>query len=177
MRQLGGIRSGRGNDVPVLDDLAVLDPEEVVEHGEGPGLGRSQEVLLAAPALAAGIATLDDLRAHSWICHDQIAERVTLHGPRRKRVTIAMRAQVRVNDSTTQRSLLLAGVGVGMQPLLLVGEALRNGDLVQVLPRYRISPVEIFILLPTRKHIPLRTRLLIQGLQERIRSLTPRSAK
>ncbi|MEM9490353.1 MAG: LysR family transcriptional regulator [Myxococcota bacterium] len=135
-------------------------------------LGKSEELLVAAPALAAEIRTPDELRAQSWICHDQIAGRVTLYSAQRKRVTVAMRALVRANDVVTMRKLVCAGVGVAMIPRLAVAELMRSGELVHLLPQYRIPPIEIFVLLPTRKHLPLRTRLLIQGLKERIREVS-----
>ena len=61
----------------------------------------------------------------------------------------------------------LAGLGIAGLPSFVVGEALRTGRLERVLPGWRLFSMQIYAGLPTRKHIPARTRAFVDFLIER----------
>lgn len=60
----------------------------------------------------------------------------------------------------------LAGMGVAGLPSFMVAQALRSGQLVQVLPDWHGGLLHLYASLPTRKHLPQRTRLTLNFLVE-----------
>ncbi|MNL36755.1 hypothetical protein D3C87_1588600 [compost metagenome] len=49
----------------------------------------------------------------------------------------------------------------------MVGEDLRSGALVEILPEYRSIELGIYVVYPTRKHVASKVRALISFLTER----------
>lgn len=60
----------------------------------------------------------------------------------------------------------LAGLGVVGMASLVIDEALRTGRLERVLPRWRLFEMTLWVAMPTRKHLPARTRALLDFLVE-----------
>jgi len=60
----------------------------------------------------------------------------------------------------------LHGQGVILQPDFLVGDDLRRGDLVELLPGWRSIELGIHALYASRKHLPMKTRRLVDFLAE-----------
>lgn len=70
--------------------------------------------------------------------------------------------------STSQIELILAatlaGLGVAGLPTFIAEKALRNGTLERVLPDWHGTTLNLYAAMPTRKHIPARTRVFIDFL-------------
>ena len=64
----------------------------------------------------------------------------------------------------------MAHHGVILQPDFIIGEDLRRGDLVELMPTYRSIEIGIYAVYPSRKHLPLKTRRLIDFLAEALRT-------
>jgi DNA-binding transcriptional LysR family regulator len=60
----------------------------------------------------------------------------------------------------------IAGAGIVGLPTLVVADALRDGQLVRVLPNWRLNTLPVLAAIPTRKHLPARTRAFIDFLVE-----------
>ncbi len=131
-------------------------------------LGNMDRALVAVPALAEQAKSPGDLNALAWVVHDAVSRRFTLRGPGCERTQIHMRAAVAVNDTGAFRALVCAGVGLGLIPSVVVRDDLAAGTLIRVLPAHNAGTSQIFVSLASRKHLPLRTRLLIDGLKEHI---------
>lgn len=58
----------------------------------------------------------------------------------------------------------LHGLGIAGLPSFVVEDALREGALERVLPEWRIFSAAIYAAMPTRKHVPARTRVFIDFL-------------
>ncbi len=56
------------------------------------------------------------------------------------------------------------GLGIAGLPSFVVEEALRDGTLERVLPDWRLFSAAIYAAMPTRKHVPARTRVFIDFL-------------
>lgn len=63
-------------------------------------------------------------------------------------------------------SAALAGMGVAGLPTFIVADALRDGRLVRVLPDWNAGALQLYAAMPTRKHVPLRTRVFVDFLVE-----------
>lgn len=58
----------------------------------------------------------------------------------------------------------LAGLGIGGYPSYVVSEALAKGTLERVLPQWRLSELSIYAAIPSRRHLPARTRAFLDFL-------------
>lgn len=72
--------------------------------------------------------------------------------------------------STAQLDVLYAaavnGMGVAGLPTFMVADALRDGRLVRVLPQWHGGSLQLYAAMPTRKHVPARTRAFMDFLVE-----------
>ncbi|MDY0013418.1 MAG: LysR family transcriptional regulator [Rhodocyclaceae bacterium] len=82
-------------------------------------------------------------------------------------VDVATRPRVRVNNGETCRAIALAGGGITRQPDFLVGEDLAQGRLVEVLPGLASPPVGIHAVFPSRQHLSVKVRSLVDFLAAR----------
>lgn len=76
---------------------------------------------------------------------------------------VATRPRLRANNGDTCRAAALAGQGIVLQPTFLVGDDLAAGRLLRVLPAYSV-PVGIHAVYPSRKHVSLKLRVLLDYL-------------
>ena len=85
------------------------------------------------------------------------------------RVTIKTRPVMYSNSGDTCRAVALSHQGVILQPTFLIGEDLRNGTLVELMPEYRSLELGIYAVYPSRKHMLPKARLLIDYLADAFR--------
>lgn len=84
-------------------------------------------------------------------------------------VTVRTRARLYANNGDTCLAASLSGQGVILQPSFLVGEDVRAGRLVELMPEYRSIELGIYAVYPTRKQLALKVRRLIDYLAEGLR--------
>ena len=53
-----------------------------------------------------------------------------------------------------------------LQPDFLIGDDLRSGELVEILPDYRTGELGVYAIYASRRHLPLKLRYLIDFLVE-----------
>lgn len=80
------------------------------------------------------------------------------------RQSVAVNPVLRTNSGDTCRVAALKHLGIILQPTFLVGEDLRSGALVQLMPQYRSSEFGIYAVYPSRRHMSAKVRLLIEFL-------------
>jgi DNA-binding transcriptional LysR family regulator len=137
----------------------------------GRRLASTRMCLCASPAYLAGhapIGKLSDVEQHKVVAYSNFASGNEWHfeGPLGSQ-SVHTRSVVRCNNGDTCRAITLAGGGVSLQPSFMVAEDLRRGDLVEILPEYRSVELGIYVVYPTRKHLPVKVRMLINFLMER----------
>ncbi|MGZ0784063.1 LysR family transcriptional regulator [Pseudomonas saponiphila] len=137
----------------------------------GRRLAGTRMCLCASPDYLAShppLLTLADLAEHGVIAYTNFAtgNDWQFDGPD-GRVSVRTRSSVRCNNGDTCRSIALAGGGIALQPSFMVGEDLRSGALVEILPEYRSIELGIYVVYPTRKHLASKVRALISFLAER----------
>lgn len=137
-------------------------------------LAKTRMVLCASPAYLAHHSTPQHplaLRDHSVISYSYWAPGNEWHfSPNDGGETIAVKTQphIHANNGDTCRYATLAHQGIILQPDFLVGEDLRAGTLVEVLPDYRSLELNIYAVYPTRKLLPLKVRRFIDFLAEQL---------
>ena len=80
---------------------------------------------------------------------------------------------MRSNNGDTCRAAALAGLGVIWQPTFLVGEDLRQGRLVPVLPGFRMLEIDVMAVYPSRRHLSAKVRVMVDFLAEAFRGTPP----
>jgi DNA-binding transcriptional LysR family regulator len=125
-------------------------------------------VLCASPRYlqqAAPIQGLDDITDHDVISYTYLAtgERWHFTGPGGAR-SIEVRPRLRSNSGDTCRAAALADQGIVFQPSFLVGEDLKAGRLVEILPQYAGTEMDISVVYPSRHHLSHKVRAMVEFL-------------
>lgn len=151
-------------------DLAVritnsLDPAMITRR-----LANCRSVLCAAPAYLARHGRpqmLDDLSAHRCISHAFGIARQYRFAQAGQLIEVPVRWGFHTNETAVLRRAVLAGAGIGLLPTYYVGEELRQGRLVRLLPDYEPEVLGIHAIYLSRQHQPLALRLLVDFLVDR----------
>lgn len=111
-----------------------------------------------------------DLAHHKVLAYTYLAtkDEWEFEGPD-GRVTIKTRPAMYSNSGDTCRAVALSHQGVILQPTFLIGEDLRSGALVELMPGYQSLELGIYAVYPSRKHMLPKARLLIDYLVEAFR--------
>lgn len=116
--------------------------------------------------------TPDDLREHHGIAHVGIGKqwRFVRGGDT---LEIPMHSRFVANETAVVHRAALGGAGIAMLPTYIVGDDLRSGRLVAVLPDESLEVFGIHAIYLSRQHQPLALRLLVDFLGERFGGLVP----
>jgi DNA-binding transcriptional LysR family regulator len=85
-------------------------------------------------------------------------------------VRVTINGRIHTNNGDTCRLAALEHQGIILQPTFLIGEDLRAGRLVELMPHYRSVELGVAAVYPTRKFLPLKVRRLIDFLAEEFRN-------
>jgi len=151
-------------------DLAVritnsLDPATIARP-----LAVCRSLLCAAPDYLAHHGTPRspaDLQDHRCIAHAFGIGRQYRFTQAGQTIEVPVRWSFHTNETAVLRQAVLAGAGIGMLPTYYVGEALRQGRLVRLLPAYEPEVLGIHAIYLSRQHQPLALRRLVDFLAER----------
>ncbi len=81
-------------------------------------------------------------------------------------LNVRVKPRIHTNSGDTCRAAALEGQGIILQPDFLVGSDLKAGALVELMPEYRSMELGIHAVYATRKHLPMKTRRLVDFLVE-----------
>jgi DNA-binding transcriptional LysR family regulator len=82
-------------------------------------------------------------------------------------------AVMRVNNGETARAAMLAGTGINWQAMFVVGDDLRAGRLIRLLPDYHMPDIDIQALYPSRRHLSAKVRVMVDFLSAAFRGTPP----
>jgi DNA-binding transcriptional LysR family regulator len=85
-------------------------------------------------------------------------------------VIVRINSGMHTNNGDTCRIAALDHQGIILQPDFMIGGDLRAGTLVELMPDYRAISLGIHAVYPSRKHLPLKVRRLVDFLVEAFRS-------
>jgi DNA-binding transcriptional LysR family regulator len=156
-------------------DLAIRITELLDSALVSRTLASTRMVLCASPQYLAAHGTPtqpSELVTHRVIAYSYWTTRDEWNftGPEGE-VTVRIKAGMHTNNGDTCRFAALLHQGVILQPDFLIGDDLRSGALIELMPDYRAMTLGIHALYPSRKHLPLKVRRLIDFLVESF--LTP----
>ncbi|MFM0311929.1 LysR family transcriptional regulator [Paraburkholderia sp. RL17-383-BIF-A] len=108
-----------------------------------------------------------ELTAHRVMAYSHLAGRDEwkFEGPDGE-VVVRTRARVYSNNGDTCRAIALRDGGIILQPSFMIGEDLKRGDLVRILPDYRSVELGIYAVYPSRKQLPIKVRRLVDFLSD-----------
>ncbi|MEH2392330.1 MAG: LysR substrate-binding domain-containing protein [Nostoc sp.] len=112
-----------------------------------------------------------DLTSHTLLCmaHDQNEVTWTLDNKQYETVTLSFHPRLLSNDVTPIYQAIIAGVGIGLLPEFLFQQELQGGDIVNVLPQWSSAPVPINALYPSRKYVPMKVKVFLEFLEQKMR--------
>jgi len=83
---------------------------------------------------------------------------------------ISFTGRLRANSLTFLREMILQDIGVARMPCNFVAEYVERGELKQLLTEFEIAPIDIHAVYPSRRHLNPKVKLLIEHMQEQLRS-------
>jgi DNA-binding transcriptional LysR family regulator len=142
-------------------------------------LATSRNILCASPAYLARCGyptTPSDLIEQRCIGYSYAAtgDEWQLIDSEGKSHPVKVNCHMHSNNGDTARAAALAGQRVIWQPTFLVGNDLRAGRLVQVLPEYHLPDIDVLALYPSRRHLSAKIRVMIDFLADAFGGVPPR---
>jgi len=131
-------------------------------------LASDHRILCAAPSYLAkhgSPKSVADLENHSCIGAG-LQEAWRLEGPDGSKQA-KIHSNIRTNSADFVREALIAGLGIGLRATWDVGQELKSGELVRVLPDYRgPATLAIHAVYPSRDFMPAKVNVFIEHLAE-----------
>ena len=81
------------------------------------------------------------------------------------------------NSGRFLAALAASGMGIALEPDFIVGDDIRSGRLVALLPGYRPPASPIFAVYPSRRHLSAKVRLFVDFLAARFAADAPWSLR
>ncbi|MDF2797324.1 MAG: LysR family transcriptional regulator [Devosia sp.] len=132
-------------------------------------LGTLRRILVAAPAYLAQHGTPntpEELSTHrqvrfSWAARD---DTMPLIGPAGSTM-VAVQTSFLADNTFVLTKALVAGLGLGGAQLPQIQAELAVGKLVQIMPAYQYSPLDVHAVFPTSRFVPAKVRAFIDHLR------------
>jgi DNA-binding transcriptional LysR family regulator len=158
-------------------DLALRITRELKTTLVARSLARARLVTCAAPSYLKrhGVPrTPEDLRHHDCLCYtyDMTQGIWEFEGPA-GRVRVPVEGSLATNNGDSLRVAAVAGRGIILEPTFLVGEDLRQGRLVPLLPDYPAPSLTLYAVFPSRRYLSPKVRTLVDFLVECIAEPLP----
>ena len=68
------------------------------------------------------------------------------------------------NSGLALLEMAKAGLGIVNLPRFIIGQSLEKGELIEILPEYKQQKLEIHVVYPNRRHLPIKVRAFIEFL-------------
>jgi DNA-binding transcriptional LysR family regulator len=175
-------------DISLIDRLVDLVEEgydlgiRISRAGAASNIGRklaaSRNVICAAPEYVTrrgAPRSPVDLSKHDCIGYSlsSTADDWHLTDNAGRPYTVTVRPIMHTNNGDTARAAALAGRGIIWQPTFLIGNDLKAGRLVPLLPGYRMADIDILAVYPSRRHLSAKVRVMVDFLAEAFKGTPP----
>lgn len=154
----------QGVDLLVRVTRALADSTSLIATR----LARVDYVVCGAPSYFKGHGiprTSADLAAHNCIAYGSAPWELTHRG---RTTRVAVRGNVRCNNSLAIRDLLVEGVGMAMIPRLYVEDLLREKKLRGVFADHAIPPAFVWAVYPRQRQTSAKVRGFIDAFREEL---------
>jgi len=109
--------------------------------------------------------------SHECLLYRSAEPHWRLVGPSGKAVELKVASRLRCNNGEVAHDWALAGCGLIMKSRVDVARDVQAGRLVRVLPAWRSEPTPICALFPSNPRLPLRVRLFLDAMVERLAAI------
>jgi DNA-binding transcriptional LysR family regulator len=156
-------------------DVAIRLGDHLPPNVIARNIASAPRVLVATPEYLGRmprIRTPRDLVNHEYIRFAGIATDNQMEFSRgAEKIVVSTRGRYRVNSSLALRQCFLEGVGLGTAPAWLVQDLIDAGDLIHVLPKWKMASQPVYLIYPSRKYRPLRSQALVRFMADAIPQL------
>lgn len=87
--------------------------------------------------------------------------------------TVKVNCAIHTNNGDTLREAAIAGLGIFRPAAFLVGEDLRAGRLVKLLPDHHLPDTDVLALYPSRRHLSAKVRVMVDFLAAAFKGVAP----
>jgi len=155
-------------------DLAIRISRGGSQSAVGRRLAASRNIVCASPdyiARRGAPHSLEELQQHDCVVYSlsSMSDEWRLHDAAGREHAVKVRPVMTANNGDTCRAAALAGLGVIWQPTFLIGDDLRAGRLIPLLPGYRMTDIDILAVYPSRRHLSAKVRVMVDFLAEAFR--------
>lgn len=103
-----------------------------------------------------------DLRDHNYLVYSDAGDRQeTAFQENGTPFIVKAGGNLVTNNTEAMRTALISGLGISRSPRWLVGDAISNGDLVEVLQEFQPDPLDIHAVYSPGRHLPSKVRCFI----------------
>ena len=107
----------------------------------------------------------EDLLQHNCLHYSVISEREEWSfGGSIREESILVKGSYCANNGDVLAEAAIQGLGITLLPDFIIDEAIAEGRLVRILEDWERAPLTLSVLYPSRRHVPAKTRLLIEYL-------------
>lgn len=116
----------------------------------------------------------EDFEAHEVILFMQTKEntvqlfRETLRDGGQQACKLTVTGRLTVNNASMACDAAISGMGIALMPAFLCADAVASGQLLPVLPEYRVCNGGLYAMYPSREHMPIALRAFLDFLGERM---------
>lgn len=137
-------------------------------------LATMHRVLIASPAYIASKPkprTVADLASWNLLQLAALKPELELISPGKPARKIVLTASIKTDSATALRELALAGAGIASIPEVIARRELQKGQLVEVLPSWRMTSREVYAVWPGTTARPGLTARFVEFIEPRLREL------
>lgn len=132
-------------------------------------LGACRHVVVAAPSYVeqqGTPASPAELRQHATVTYQyqHSATDWVFRDKKDKAVSVKVAGRLNANNSLALREMVLGGAGIARMPTFMVGQDIRGGRLVQLLPEYRSPEPAISLVYAQRRYLSPKVRVFLDYL-------------
>lgn len=129
-------------------------------------LATTDTMLVASPAYlkrCGAPAKPEDLAGHNCLTYTLVSKpnEWMFSSPDGGHVPVTVSGSFQSNTGIALRSAALAGVGIATTASFIVHDDLARGDLVPVLPAYRMRPRDVYAVYPHNRHLSPKVRAFV----------------
>ncbi|MEQ2355446.1 LysR family transcriptional regulator [Pseudoalteromonas piscicida] len=164
-------------DIDLQDSVADLTESQIdlairIASAPDPSLiGKSiavcDSVIVASPQYlenASEIKKPDDLAEHLCLGYKNFQQHIWHLCKGGSQQSVAVNCRLTANEATALLHAALSGAGLAIQPTYLVNRYIKSGELKPVLPDWKPSDMNIYVLYSSRKYMSPTVRALIDYL-------------
>jgi DNA-binding transcriptional LysR family regulator len=156
-------------DVAIVLAQSLKDSSLVAQQ-----IGASRQVLCAEPGYLARHghpANISDLERHTIVqltLHEMPTSPWIFDNSERSLFEPLTSARLMVNIPEALGEAIRAGMGIGMLPIPTALQGMRDGSLVEVLPKQRLQPNNVYALYASRHFLDAKIKTLIEFLRNEV---------